>query len=105
MARGVKITEQPRKILRAIPGLTFNEMKKPDVCCGSGGSFSLGNYKISRQINDRKIKDIASTKAEIVATSCGTCRMHLIDGFVQNNMSQDAVHVVQLLEKSYVNKK
>lgn len=101
MVRGIKVTKQPREILKAIPNLTFVEMKKPDRCCGSGGSFSLANYELSRQINDRKIADIDSTNAQVVATSCGTCRMHITDGLQQNKMSQDAVHVIQLLAQSY----
>lgn len=101
MVRGIKVTKQPRDILKAIPGIKFVEMKEPARCCGSGGSFSLANYEISRKINDKKIADIASTKADIVATSCGTCRMHITDGLVQNNINADALHVIQLLDKAY----
>lgn len=101
MARGIKVTRQPREVLKAIPKLRFIELKEPARCCGSGGSFSLANYELSRKINDRKINDIAGTNADIVATSCGTCRMHLTDGLIQNNMPQEAVHVIQLLARSY----
>ncbi|EAX47493.1 protein of unknown function DUF224, cysteine-rich region domain protein [Thermosinus carboxydivorans Nor1] len=101
MARGIKVTSQPREVLKAIPGLTFVEMKEPARCCGAGGSFSLAHYELSRKINDRKVADIAATDADLVATSCGLCRMHIIDGLVQNNLRQDAVHTVQLLDKAY----
>ena len=101
MARGIKVTRQPREILAAIPGLTFIEMKDADRCCGSGGSFSLANYPLSRKINDRKVKNIADSSAEVVATSCGTCRMHLTDGLAQNNVDASVVHVIQLLDASY----
>ncbi len=101
MARGIKVTKQPREILQAIPGVTFAEMKEPARCCGAGGSFSLANYELSRKINDRKVADIASTKADIVATSCGSCRMHITDGLIQNGMTQDSLHVIQLLDQSY----
>lgn len=101
MARGIKVTVQPREILKAIPGIKLIEMKEPARCCGAGGSFSLANYDLSRKINDRKVKDIASTEADVVATSCGSCRMHIIDGLVQNGLTQDVVHVVQLLDKAY----
>ena len=76
-------------------------MKDCDRCCGSGGSFSLANYDLSRQINDKKVANIANTKADIVATSCGTCRMHIQDGILQNDMNQDVVHTVQLLDRAY----
>lgn len=101
MARGVKVTAQPRKIVAAIPGVKFVELKEPARCCGAGGSFSLAHYDISRKINDRKIADIAGTSAQIVATSCGSCRMHITDGLVQNGMTQDCLHVVQLLDMAY----
>ncbi|GMB00762.1 (Fe-S)-binding protein [Pelosinus sp. IPA-1] len=101
MARGIKVTKQPREVLKSIPGLKFVEMKQPDRCCGSGGSFSLGNYELSRKINDKKIADIASTNADLVATSCGTCRMHLMDGLHQNKLDKNALHVIQLLDQSY----
>jgi len=101
MVRGIKVTQQPREILKAIPGLKFVEMSKPDRCCGSGGSFSMSYYELSREINDRKVADIASTKADIVATSCGTCRMHIMDGLEQNHLDKETLHVIQLLDRSY----
>lgn len=101
MARGIKVTAQPREILNAIPGVKFVEMKEPARCCGAGGSFSLAHYDVSRKINDRKIADIGSTKAEIIATGCGSCRMHIIDGLVQAGMNQDCVHTIQLLDRAY----
>lgn len=101
MVRGMKVTKQPREILKAIPGLNFVEMKHADRCCGSGGSFSLANYELSRQINDKKVTNIKATGASVVATSCGTCRMHLTDGVVQNKVDADVFHVVQLLSRSY----
>ena len=101
MARGIKVTAQPRDILKAIPGLKLVEMKNPDRCCGSGGSFSLAHYDVACKINDRKIADIASTKADVVATSCPSCRMHITDGLVRNQMNQDTLHVVQFLDQAY----
>jgi glycolate oxidase iron-sulfur subunit len=101
MARGIKVTGQPREILKAIPGLTFLEMKDPSRCCGAGGSFSVAHYDLARRINDRKIADIASTGASVVATGCGLCRMHITDGLVQNDQPQEVLHTIQLLDKAY----
>ena len=101
MARGIKVTSQPREILQSIPGLKFVEMKDADRCCGAGGSFSVAHYDVALKINNRKIENIADTKADIVATSCGMCRMHIIDGLERYKLPQDVVHVIQLLDKSY----
>ncbi|MGD0365735.1 MAG: (Fe-S)-binding protein, partial [Bryobacteraceae bacterium] len=37
LKKSMKVFREPREILRAIPGLIFHEMSKPDACCGSGG--------------------------------------------------------------------
>jgi glycolate oxidase iron-sulfur subunit len=104
-ARGMGVTKQVRQLLSAIPGLTITEMKAPGRCCGSGGSFNLSYYELSRDINNRKIADIDGTKADIVVTGCGSCRMHLIDGLVQSGKGQNVLHLTQLLAQSYAAKK
>ncbi|MBP1765726.1 MAG: CoB--CoM heterodisulfide reductase, partial [Firmicutes bacterium] len=101
MVRGIKVTSQPREILQSIPGLKFVEMKDSDRCCGAGGSFSVAHYDVALKINNRKIENIAATNADIVATSCGMCRMHIIDGLERYKLPQDVNHVIQLLDKSY----
>lgn len=101
MARGIGVTRQPREVLKAIPGLKLVEMKEPARCCGAGGSFSLAHYDLARKINDRKIEDIASTGAATVATGCGLCRMHITDGLVQNHRTENVLHTIQLLARSY----
>ncbi|HEY3425151.1 MAG TPA: (Fe-S)-binding protein [Negativicutes bacterium] len=104
-ARGMGVTKQVRQLLSAIPGLTITEMKAPGRCCGSGGSFNLSYYELSRDINNHKIADIDGTKADIVVTGCGSCRMHLIDGLVQSGKEQNVLHLTQLLAQSYAAKK
>ena len=101
MVRGLKVTEQPRQVLKSIPGLNFVEMKEHDRCCGSGGSFCMSHYELSRQINDRKCQNIEATHADYVCASCPSCRMHITDGIVQNHLPQVAYHPVQLLAEAY----
>jgi glycolate oxidase iron-sulfur subunit len=80
-------------------------MKEPDRCCGAGGSFNLTYYELSRDINDKKLSDIAGTKADLVVSGCGSCRMHLLDGICQQGMPQNVLHTTQLIAKSMENLK
>lgn len=105
MIRGIKVTQQPREILKSIPGVKFVEMKEHDRCCGSGGSFSLAHYELSRKINDRKCANIKATNADYVTASCPSCRMHITDGLIQNNLPQVVFHPIQVLAESYKNGK
>jgi len=101
LVRGLKVKDQPREIIKSIPGVDFREMDKPDTCCGSGGSFCLYHYELSTKINDRKVKSIYQTGAEVLVTGCGACRMHISDGFNRQNVQVQAMHTAQLLEMAY----
>jgi glycolate oxidase iron-sulfur subunit len=101
LVRGLKVKEQPRQIIRSIPGVVFQEMNKPATCCGSGGSFSLSHYDLSTKINDHKVEDITQTGAEVLVTGCGACRMHIADGLHRRNVPINVMHTAQLLEMAY----
>ena len=99
--RGQKIKQQPRQLLQSIPESTFIEMEKADGCCGSGGSFNLKYYELSRDINRQKTAHIADTGADVVAVGCPACLMHIKDGLAQDGIQVDTKHVVELLAESY----
>ncbi len=101
LSRAQKVTEQPRAVLRAVPGVEFREMAEADRCCGSAGSFSVMHHDISTKILDRKIDNVEATQSELVATSCPTCTMQLSFGLRERGSEATVVHPVQLLARSY----
>lgn len=101
LVRGQGISNEPRQVLRSIPGLEFQEMKNAGRCCGGAGSFSLTNYNISMQVQAHKVAAIKATGADTVVTGCPACRMQLEDGLAQAGFSPRVLHVVQLLEQAY----
>jgi len=100
LAKGLGIREEPRKILREIPGVELREMNEPDSCCGFGGSFSLSFYDLARNINAKKIKDIEATCADHVITSCPGCMIHIADGIARIKGKQKVLHMVQILAEA-----
>ena len=100
LVRGLQISSEPRQLLSQI-GADLTEMREPNSCCGFGGSFSLFHYDVSRSVNDDKIRQIADTNAQYVATGCPGCLMHLKDGLHHNHSQQQATHIVSLLAKAY----
>lgn len=101
LVRGVGVATQPREILKAMPGVELAEMKKPDRCCGSAGSFSLTHYEMSSKIRDKKTEDILSVNPDAVITSCGACRMQLEDGLYQAGADIPVKHLAMLLQEAY----
>ena len=100
MARGLQITEEPRKLLQGA-GAELREMEDAASCCGFGGSFSLFYYDLSKRVNDAKIKKAQATEADYIVASCPGCVMHLKDGVNRAGGKQEVVHVAQILAAAY----
>jgi len=54
MKRGMKIYQEPRRLLQASQEIEWVEMKQPNRCCGMAGSFNFVYYDLSRKILNRK---------------------------------------------------
>lgn len=101
LRRGIGVIEPPRQILRDLPDVDFREMKKPNRCCGSAGSFSLTHYDLSMEIQKKKCEDIEQTGADVIVTGCGSCMMQLTDGQNRNGGHCTVKHTVEVLSEAY----
>lgn len=96
MKKSLGVSEQPRAILRGLPGHTLVEMPEADRCCGSGGSFTLNHYDVSKDIGQRKRDNIASVHPDLVSTACPACMLQIMDMLSQNGDDIPVKHVVEL---------
>jgi glycolate dehydrogenase iron-sulfur subunit len=100
MVRGQGITEQPRNLLKMIPGVEFHEMKDAAVCCGSAGSYCITHYDTAIKINNHKVKNIQAANVDYVASGCPTCVMHIQDNLIQHESPEKVRFVVEMLADS-----
>ncbi len=101
LCHGQKITSQPRRVLRAIPGLALKELPESTWCCGSAGIYNLIQPEMAGQLLDRKMKHIQSTGVTIVATGNPGCLLQIINGAKAANTALRVVHPVTLLAEAY----
>ncbi len=101
LKKSMKVFREPREILRAIPGVIFKEMVRPDACCGSGGSYFLTHAETSGAISESKATDAAATGASTIATGCAACMMQLLDSTHRYGSKQRVRHYVSLLAEAY----
>jgi glycolate oxidase iron-sulfur subunit len=101
LKKSMKVFREPREILRAIPGVIFKEMARPDACCGSGGSYALTHIATSSDIARRKAEDAAATGASTVATGCPACMMQLLDSTHRFGSTPRIRHYISLLADAY----
>ncbi|MBM4430400.1 MAG: (Fe-S)-binding protein [Chloroflexi bacterium] len=77
LGRRQGIFDAPRKILNAIPGVTFTEMQfNRDIakCCGAGGALEVTNLGLSVDIARQALRPVVETRAEVLVTACPTCK-------------------------------
>lgn len=101
VAHGQGIRQQPRRILRSIPGLRLVEMANSDRCCGSAGTYKLTQAAMSRRLLAEKLTAVAATGCSVIATSNPDCMLQLDMGLRLRAGEQEVVHVVELLDRSY----
>lgn len=62
----MKVSTEPRKLLKAIRNVEYREMKNSDSCCGSAGIYNIVESKMSMQILDSKMKATKATEATTI---------------------------------------
>ncbi|HUK99967.1 MAG TPA: (Fe-S)-binding protein [Nitrospirota bacterium] len=101
LKKTMKVANEPREIIKNIPGVIFKEMSKPDACCGMGGTYILTHYETGSKIGKKKIEDINKTGADTIATGCPGCAMQLLDFSHRYGKNQEVKHYISLLAESY----
>ncbi len=101
LVHGRKISQPPREMLRAIPGLEFVELPEATWCCGSAGIYNITQPEMSMALLERKMKHIAATGASIVATGNPGCIGQLRYGAKKFGVNVEVVHPVTLLARAY----
>jgi glycolate oxidase iron-sulfur subunit len=95
LKKSLGVSAQPRRLLE-LAGCQLTEMPEADRCCGSGGSFTRQQPKLSSQIGQRKRNNIISVRPEVVTTGCPACMIQLMDMLSQNGDGIPVKHVVEM---------
>ncbi len=77
LAHGLGVREEPRRLLRSIPGVELLEMNESDLCCGSAGSYNLTEPAMARELVRRKADNIAATGADYVVLGNPGCELQI----------------------------
>jgi L-lactate dehydrogenase complex protein LldE len=95
--RELGVREQPRTLLRSIPGMDVAELTERDVCCGFGGMFCVKYPEISTKMVEDKVRDAAATGAATLLAGDLGCLLN-IAGRVHREGRKIAVrHVAEVL--------
>lgn len=94
--------EIPRTIIKAIPGIKFNEMyrnRMDSFCCGAGGGVRAQFPEFSLNTSNRRLDEADAVKADIVLTECPFCWRNLSDSNDKFAHNLQIFGILELIEK------
>ena len=99
LLRELGISDQPRRLIRAVRDIDFVEMEAPDTCCGFGGTFSIKYSEISNAILQEKLMRIENSGVEFVVANDSSCLMQIAGGLSRAGSPVKTMHLAELLAK------
>jgi len=98
---GQGITEAPRKLLEALPGVELLETPHAGQCCGHGGDFNLSHFSLSMDILNRRVADFDKVQPDKIVTGCTGCLLQLTEGVSRSGLGGrvEVCHPLVLAEK------
>jgi glycolate oxidase iron-sulfur subunit len=95
LQHGQRIHGEPRALLRQA-GFAVADVPEGHICCGSAGTYNLLEPDIADELKDRKLKNIRSVRADVVAAGNIGCITQL-----ERGLDIPIVHTVELLDWAY----
>jgi glycolate oxidase iron-sulfur subunit len=100
LCHGQRIRQEPRQLLRAIPGLTLAPVQRPEDCCGSAGIYNLLEPELANRILERKVDDLVASGADVVVTGNPGCMLQIALGLRRRRSPLQVVHTAEVLAAS-----
>lgn len=99
LLRELRISDEPRRLIRAVRGVEFVEMEAPDTCCGFGGTFSVKYGEISGAILRDKLDRIERSGVDYVIANDSSCLMQIAGGLSRARSPVKTMHLAELLAR------
>ncbi|MCY9665379.1 heterodisulfide reductase-related iron-sulfur binding cluster [Paenibacillus alginolyticus] len=83
LGRYNKVYEEPRNVLRAIPGVELVEQERSrenSMCCGAGGGMMWMEETAGTRVNVARTEQLLSVKPTVISSACPYCLTMVEDG-------------------------
>ncbi len=101
LAHAQRITEAPRRLLRAIPNVALLDIPEGELCCGSAGTYNVEQPALAGAIGQRKAQNILRTGAEVVVTGNIGCMVQIRTHLRQLDRPLPVLHTMEALDRAY----
>lgn len=98
------IYEEPREVLKSIPGLELLEVpdfnRQFSVCCGAGSGALWMDWEKDERIAAVRLEQLAATGADIIAVACPYCQQMLEETAKSMGTEIEVMDVAEILAAS-----
>jgi glycolate oxidase iron-sulfur subunit len=94
------VRQQPRKNLKAIPGMEVREIKEAEVCCGSAGIYNMVEPEPAEELGERKAKNVLNTGAQMIVTSNPGCMLQIQAALKRMGHEMPMAHPMEVVDAS-----
>jgi len=102
LAHAQRIRQQPRDLLRGIPGLGLTEVGDGGTCCGSAGVYNLVQPQAAAELGERKATALRATGARLVVSANPGCSLQIAAALAADGGEPVAVaHIAEVLDASF----
>ncbi|MGH2857728.1 MAG: (Fe-S)-binding protein [Solirubrobacteraceae bacterium] len=95
--RGLRLDDEPLRLLRHVRGIDLVELPERDTCCGFGGTFAVKNADTSAAMLADKLQAVLSTGAEVCTALDGSCLLHIGGGLSRQRTGVRTMHLAEIL--------
>lgn len=96
-----QIRNQPRALLKLIPGLELVPLTESEICCGAAGTYNLTETEMAERLVTRKANNIAKTQAKAVFIANAGCMLHITRKLRADGADMWAAHPIEALDLAY----
>ncbi|MBD0266815.1 MAG: (Fe-S)-binding protein, partial [Cyanobacteria bacterium Co-bin8] len=100
LLHGQKISQQPRQLLKQIPGVQLREPMDAALCCGSAGVYNMLQPQVAEELGQMKVNNLLNTGAALIASSNPGCSLQIQKHLEHQGKAMPLMHPMQLLDKS-----
>jgi glycolate dehydrogenase iron-sulfur subunit len=100
-----RVTAQPRRLLRDIPGVRVTEVADAGTCCGSAGIYNLVQPAAAAELGARKAAAVRATEADLVVSGNPGCTLQIARALAAAGQPMPVAHVAEVLDAAIMGKR
>jgi len=100
LKRAQGVWKEPRRILKAVRGVEFVEMKEPDRCCGAGGGVRSGMRDLARLMADVKAGMVEELGVDVLTTVCPFCEYNLREAVDRRDLDVEVPNLTEIVARA-----